>query len=549
MLRNARNRISLALVICIIMSLFPVGVLAAAPAPQAKNVIILIPDGMTTTCTTLARWYTGKKLALDEILVGGAMTFSADSLITDSAPAATAMSSGNKSDTGYIAVSPSKVVVPGTRTVTEEDAFVPYATVLEAAKLEGKATGVIATSQIQHATPAGYTSHNYNRNDYEDIAEQQVYLGMDVVFGGGKDYLLPGVNNTNNRNDGEDLVQALKDKGYTFVDNRNDFLALDANAAKKVWGAFAPVDLAYDFDRKSDQPSLAEMTKKAIDILSKDNDGFFLMVEGSKIDWAAHANDPVGVVSDTIAFDNAVRVALDFAKKDRNTLIISVTDHGCGGLTIGNENTTKGYDTLQLSAIMDTLKKAKSTEEGINKLLFADRANLKDVLKYNYGISDPTEEEIKTIMGTKGNLSRVLGPMLSKRSALGWTTGGHTGEDVFLYAYGPGKPSGLIDNTDVAKYAAAALGLDLAKAQKQLFMDITAALSDVEGVDAELNVDDAANPVLVITKGAGKVEMPVSKNLIIVNGKTTEMGGLTILSKNGTVYVPQQAIDIIKNLK
>jgi len=297
------------------ISIFPAG---AASAPAVKNVILLIPDGMSIGGTTLARWYKGgTPLAMDEMACGLVRTYSSDAAIADSAPAATAYASGFKSHTGYLGVLPDVANMPGLQPIPKGDERKPVATILEAAKLAGKATGLVATCEMPHATPAAFSSHYPDRNNYDDILEQQVYSGIDVVLGGGSQFLEAGA-----RKDKEDLIKVIKDLGYDYVTTPE---SLHKSTSSKIWGMFAPKDLSYDFDRDpAKQPGLAEMTAKAIEVLSKDKDGFFLMVEGSKIDWAAHANDPVDVISDILAFDNAVKAALDFAKKDKQTVLLLI---------------------------------------------------------------------------------------------------------------------------------------------------------------------------------------------------------------------------------
>lgn len=152
------------------------------------------------------------------------------------------------------------------------------------------------------------------------------------------------------------------------------------STSQKMWGAFSQGAMAYEMDRNTtrpEEPSLAEMTQKAIQTLSKDQDGFFLMVEGSKIDWAAHANDPVGIISDVLALDDAVKKALDFAKKDKNTLVVAVTDHGNSGISIGSSKTNSTYDKINISTFINPLKKATLTTEGALSLLNTDRSNLR----------------------------------------------------------------------------------------------------------------------------------------------------------------------------
>lgn len=147
---------------------------------------MMVMDGTSSSATTLARLYKGKPLALDEIVTGGVRTYSAESAITDSAPAATALATGNKSNSGYVGVLPTIVSSPGLKPIKEEDKLLPVANVLEGAKRTGRATGIVATAEIQHATPAGFSAHHVNRKNFEVIAEQQVYQNIDVVLGGEK---------------------------------------------------------------------------------------------------------------------------------------------------------------------------------------------------------------------------------------------------------------------------------------------------------------------------------------------------------------------------
>ena len=208
---------------------------------------MMVMDGTSAGATSLARWYKGENLAMDEIVIGGVRTHSAESAITDSAPAATALATGHKSNDKIVGLLPKVVNTPGVDAVNPEDAYKPVANVLEGAKLLGKSTGIISTSEIQHATPAGFSSHAAHRSNYQDIAEQQVYQEIDVVLGGGKESLLPGTTR-NSRVDDEDLTKVLDAKGYDFVETRDELLKTKSN---KIWGSFAPSALAYDFDRKA----------------------------------------------------------------------------------------------------------------------------------------------------------------------------------------------------------------------------------------------------------------------------------------------------------
>lgn len=514
---------------------------AAKKDPEkAKNVIVLVMDGVSSSTTTLARWYKGEPLAMDEILTGGVRTYSAESAITDSAPAGTALATGNKSNDKLVGVLPTTVTSPGVDKSLAENPYKPVANVLEGAKISGKATGIISTSEIQHATPAAFSSHVTHRTDYDNIAEQQVYQDMDVVLGGGKNTLLP-----KNRKDGEDLVNVIESKGYDLVENREELLNSKSN---KLWGSFASSAMAYDMDRLTtnpEEPTLAEMTKKGIETLSKDKDGFFLFIEGSKPDWAAHANDAIGMISDTLAFDDAVKEAIEFAKKDKNTMVIAVSDHGNSGISIGNQNTNSSYPAISVSTYIDPLKKATLTLEGALKQLKSDKSNVLEVAAL-YGIDNPTPAETKAI-NESTNLGKTLVQLLATRANIGFTTGGHTGEDLFMYSYGPGKPVGFVENTDIAHSVASAMGFDLKKLDAQLFVNAETAFKTIEAT-VSIDSSNKENPILVVQKGKTVAEIPVNKDLVLINGKEVKLRSVTVLS-NGIFYVSNEAVELVKKGK
>ena len=510
---------------------------------KAKNVIMLVMDGTSAGATTLARYYKGEKLALDEIMTGGVSTFSAGSAITDSASAATALATGNKSNDKYVGVLPSVVNSPGVDPSLTKNAFKPVVNVLEGAKASGKATGIIATSEIQHATPAGFSAHVDQRSNYDTIAEQQVYQGIDVVLGGGKEALDLG-SEKNNRKDGENLIEVIEEKGYDLVETRDDLLN---SKSKKIWGAFAPNALAYDFDReetKPEEPTLADMTGKAINTLSKDEDGFFLFVEGSKVDWAAHTNDPIGIIGDVLAFDSAVEKALDFAKKDKNTLVIAVTDHANSGITMGNSNTSSSYPSIPVSAYIDPLKKASMTLEGALTKYNAGEVSLTEAAAL-YGLDQLSNDESAKLNASK-NVGKTFVELLSARANIGFTTGGHTGEDVFLYSYGPGNPVGYIDNTDIAHTMAASMGFDLKRLDKNMFIKASDAF---KGAKLEIDHTDEKNPVLTVKKGRKAATFPVNKNIMIINGKETELNSIVVQSKTGEFYVSKDTVNKFEKAK
>ncbi len=516
---------------------------------EPTNVIMMVKDGTSAGAITLARWYKGEDLAMDGILAGGMHTNSAESAITDSAPAGTAMATGNKTNDKVIGLLPKVINTQGAEMiepVKPENALDPVANVLEGAELAGKSTGIISTSEIQHATPAAFSAHAPARSLYDDIAEQQVYQDIEVVLGGGKESLNTG-STRNARKDGENLLEVIGENGYDFVETKDELLN---STSDKLWGSFAPSAMAYDFDRQaagdSEEPSIAEMTKKGIETLSKDEDGFFMFVEGSKVDWAAHANDPIGIISDVLAFDEAVKEAVEFAEEDGNTMVIVVSDHGNSGITMGNQNTSGTYSSIPVSEYIEPLKKAELTLEGATSKLKADRSNMEEVAAL-YGLDDLSADELKTLKTTK-NVASLMSKMLSERANLGFTSGGHTGEDVFLYAYGPSKPTGMVDNTDLAQNMADHLGFDLSKITDELFVNAEEAFGQ-KGFKTHVDDTDKENLVFVAEKGKIRIELPENKNIANVtqNKKSyvKTLDGVTVF--NGEAFfVSKKALNMSK---
>jgi alkaline phosphatase len=296
--------------------------LHAQPEERPKNLILMIADGCGPASITMARDYAravlGRKaLALDAIQVGAVRTASASSRVTDSAAGATAYACGIKTYNGAIAV---------------DTTGQPVATLLEAAKARDMAVGLVATSRITHATPAAFAAHVPQRAMESDIAVQMLDQGIEVLLGGGWQYFLP-LSEGGRRQDGRNLLREAEQQGYQIVRNR---AALRQSLRLPVLGLFAADHLPYEIDRDTTQiPSLAEMTRVAIELLRNNPNGFFLMVEGSRIDHTGHANDAAAHVRDVLAYDEAVAVALNFARQDGQTLVVSVSDHETGGLSLG----------------------------------------------------------------------------------------------------------------------------------------------------------------------------------------------------------------------
>ncbi len=508
-----------------------------------KNVILLIPDGMSLSDIVLTRWYQGgRPLAMDTFACGLVRTYSANSLITDSAAAGSAYATGLKVESETVSVAPAVAMMPGAVASLPEDAHRPLPTILEAARLKGLATGLVTSSALVDATPAAFASHVLDRYDMDAIAEQMVHAGIDVLLAGGSEHLVPGAGETNRR-DGEDLTRSLAGLGYAYVTDRDGLTR--AIARPEVWGLFAPGELESEFDRvPGSPPDLAELTHDALRILSRDKDGFFLLVESGEIDSFGHENDPIGIISEVIAFDKAFRVAVEFAVADGHTAVIACADHATGGLSIEN------YGTL--SDLLSVLKKARSTSYAVRERVAPDGSNLEEVLGRDYGLDGLIASERESILSglKEENLPPAIGRVLAARAGLSFSTDGHTGEDVALFAYHPSgfKPtdmvgSGVVQNVDINRYMLKVLGLDLSPLRG--ILHLPAALFEARGGKVALDLADTANPVVRVTRGVDVLELPINKNQAVLNGRLIRLNGLVTLIGGG-IWVPRQAIELLR---
>jgi alkaline phosphatase len=276
-----------------------------------KNIIIYIGDGMGVAHITAGKIARGR-LNLERFAVTGLVTtHSENKLIADSASAATALATGHKTYNRAVSVSADKK---------------PLKTIFEFAEERGKSTGVVVTSSVTHATPAAFFAHVENRRQHTEIAEQILNSGLDVLMGGGWMYFIPESNAGSRRPDNKNLLKLLETQMPVVLSY--DKLP---GQAKKLAALLAPDGLPKSADRDY---SLAELTKVAIRILSKNRKGFILLVEGSQIDWAAHDQNHEEIITEIIDFDGAVGTGLDFAQKHGNTLILVTADHETGGFAV-----------------------------------------------------------------------------------------------------------------------------------------------------------------------------------------------------------------------
>lgn len=315
-----------------------------------RNLIFMVSDGMGPTSLSLTRSYrqaaTGlpidEVLVLDDHLIGSSRTRSTSSLITDSAAGATAFSCGQKSYNGAISVLPNRD---------------PCGTVLEAAKRAGYMTGLVVTTRITDATPACFAAHVNHREEEDRIAEQEIGehpLGrvLDLMLGGGRCHFLPNSTDGSCRKDDRDVVDLAKRNGFSYVSDRKGFDGLNfgTNVKLPLLGLFAETDIPYEVDRRNMNdifPSLDEMARTALAALksaTEDSDkGFFLMIEGSRIDHAGHGNDPVAQVHEVLAYDAAFASVLDFlGEDDVEGVLVGTSDHETGGLATARRMSIEG---------------------------------------------------------------------------------------------------------------------------------------------------------------------------------------------------------------
>ena len=396
----------------------------------------------------MARAAKGSPLALDAAQTGSVETSASDSRVTDSAASATAYASGIKTYNGAIGMDAEQRPVP---------------TLLEAAERAGLATGLVATSRLTHATPAAFAAHAATRAAEAEIAAQMLGQDIEVLLGGGTRFFQA---EGGSRTDGRNLLDEARAAGVRVATDRAGYDALaEAPADQPLLAVLAPDHLAYELDRKAtDQPSLDEMTALALERLQHNEDGFFLMVEGSRIDHAGHGNDAAGVLHDALAFDRAAAVALAFAREHPGTLVVATADHETGGLTLGRDGV---YDwkpevLLAQTATMETLAPQVAAGTDAEQVLkSAGALATDDSLRADERAALADVMEGTSLYGMR--LGNVLGRVVAERARVGWTTSGHTAVDVPLFAFGAGADAfqGNLPNDELGRRLAAALGLDL----------------------------------------------------------------------------------------
>jgi alkaline phosphatase len=443
------------------------GLTSAFAAGEAKNVIFFLGDGMgpvTVTASRIYKYGEAGQLTMETLgRTARVKTYSLDAQTTDSAPSMAAYMTGVKQKNEVISMTGATVATPPTtdKTVTPNVSSAvnncavgngaPVPTLLEAAIAAKKATGVVSTARLTHATPAATYSHVCNRNAEYEIARQAVPggAGYNTALGNGVDVLLGGISyywrpfnatsTPKGRPDGRDLVGELQAKGYTYANDLATFNAAPVTAGSKIIGLFDQAlsegHMSYELDRDpAKEPSLAQMTAKAIDVLSKGSNGYFLMVEGGRIDHALHGTNAKRALADTIAFDDAIKAAL--AKVDlTNTLIVVTADHD--HTMAFNGYSHLGNDILGKTTDYKTRKTALAADgKPYTTLVFGNGGGPRKASRDDLSNVDTTDknylQEVGVSLGSPGSET-------------------HGGGDVMLFAKGAGAApfKGTIDNTKV----------------------------------------------------------------------------------------------------
>lgn len=445
---------------------------AAASGKTPRNIIFMVADGMSTGIVTLADSFSrivrdpkggtnwNRAMQSAQAHQGMVETFSLNSVVTDSAAAASAWGSGSRVNNGQINI------LPNNQTIT------PLAKLV---KDSGRGVGLVTTCTITHATPAGFAVNVQRRDDEDEIASQ--YLNnVDVLLGGGSRFF-----SSDTRADKVDLNARFAQAGYEVWQHRDQLIGAGKKGkTKKVLGTFSTSHLPYTIDQRQSTeltasvPTIAEMTQCAIDSLATNEKGFFLMVEGGKVDHCAHANDAAGALWDQLAFDDAIGVAMAFAQKNPDTLIVITTDHansnpglnGMGGRS-GGPNVCFARLASFTASTATMMNQFKAHGQNITP------EQVKQIIATGTQIQiDETDAQVMVNVLTRkptGVLNQqlaggvgVLGQILGNHTGIGWTGTTHTADYATLTAVGAGAEhfAGFGRNTDAFKHITALWDID-----------------------------------------------------------------------------------------
>jgi alkaline phosphatase len=488
---RTKRRLALGFVIIFLslVWLFP------AQGAEPRNVILLIGDGMGPEAVGLAIYYNRfmngmeKRLNLERLMAAGntgyCLTYQYGTVVTDSASAATALASGVKTRDAIIG--------------KDHDGR-SMKSIVDIARQLGKSTGVITNTRLTHATPAAFYANIIHRDMENEIAAQLIDRGdLAVAFAGGARHFIPADTKVEDhpalkgigkeagwgkskRKDNRDLISEAKNKGYSLLTNEKELLTLDVQKTEKVLGVFSGEEFTSAIDRQPQYqtglPNLSQMTGKALEILSKNPQGFFLMVEGGQIDHVSHGNDVASVLHEMLEFDQAVGAVMSFAVQNPDTLVIVTADHDTGGLAISYSSyhpppplklaSGETWKTKYNFAEKDIFEKMAKQKKSFLKMVEDSKGNpaaLKKEIEENTGFS-LTEEQAGALLAKDSSVRSptiLMGRLFGKDMNASWATGNHTHTPVMIFGSGPlaEKFRGLIDNVELPQIIAKGWGASL----------------------------------------------------------------------------------------
>ena len=438
---------------------------------KPKNIIIMFADGTTSSQYEFGRYSSEllrqQSFAVTDVVMAKGQyqlmkTESANYFVTDSAAAASAMSIGYKVNNGAISITPDGKTPP---------------TIMAVAKDQGKRIGLLTTAPIYDASPAAFSVHAKSRRDNELIVNQYLELAPDVLMGGGANYFLPNSMSGGKRQDGKNVIEAFQAKGYQFLNTPEQLKQIKSS---KLLGLFAEEDLDYEIDRNvQETPNLSQMMTAALQVLNQGAEkskskGFVLFAENENTDSAGHQNDVAALMRDLWAFDDAVKVALEFQKKNPDTLVIVTGDHETGGFspTYGRKNLGPAGNTNYLNVSIEQLKQIERYKISLKEFSDKFKAKAKQttsiaelnsylnaVLQENFPglvLDDDLREKILSSGQLNPNSnylpSNILGLAIARQTGFYWGTAGHTPAPITVAAIGPGSQvfKGFDDNTAFA---------------------------------------------------------------------------------------------------
>jgi alkaline phosphatase len=479
-----------------------------ARGSEPRNVVLLIGDGMGPEAVALAVYYNrfmngmDKRLNMERLMAAGntgyCLTYQYGTVVTDSASAGTALASGVKTRDAIIG--------------KDHDGRT-MKSIVDIARQLGKSAGVISDTRLTHATPAAFYAHVIHRDMENEIAVQLVERGdLAVALSGGAQHFVPagmkvedhpdlkGIDKQagwggSRRIDSRDLIGEARSKGYAFVANDQELLALDAQKTEKLLGLFSASGFPSAIDRQprhqTGVPTLSQLTKKSLEILKKNPRGFFLMVEGGQIDWVEHGNDVAGVLHEVLEFDQAIGLVMAFAGKNPDTLVVVTADHDTGGLAIGYSSynppapvklpSGETWKTKYNFGDKSIFEKMAGQKKSFLKM-FRDSQGNPAAFKKEVEENSPfkiSEEEAAAVLSrdakgafpspkgyseffvyTASSPTALMARLFGKETNTAWAAGTHTHTPVMIFADGPlaEKFRGLLDNVDVPRIIAGGWG-------------------------------------------------------------------------------------------